>query len=81
MGQKVRVSVGTLDPDYGDPIGGWSGIVEDIFLSEDDPVAWFYSILWDRNTLANMDRQFHKKCENDNLDVERMVLAEYELEA
>jgi len=83
IGQTVRVVAGTLDPDYGDPIAGWSGIVEDIYLSDEDDsvIAWLYCILWDSDTLMGMGRKFQKRSENDNLDFERMVLAEHEIVA
>jgi hypothetical protein len=82
IGQTVRVVAGTLDPDYGDPIAGWSGGVEDIYLSDDDSIiAWTYCIQWDSDTMMGVGRAFQKQCERDNLDAERMVLAEHEIVA
>ncbi len=80
VGQKIRVVFGVRDPDYGHPIEGWSGCIEDIVLSDDGDGSWLYSIQWDRNTFNLMGRALHKKCEKDGFDVTRMVLAEYELE-
>ena len=81
IGQQVRVVAGTKDPDYGFSIGGWSGSIEDIILSEDGDGSWLYDIRWNSNTLKAMRRGLYKRCEKDNLDVTRMVLAEHELEA
>lgn len=81
VGQKIRVVAGVTDPDYGFPIGGWSGCVEDIVLDDGNDGSWLYEIQWDRITLKSMERSLHKKCEKDGLDVTRMVLAESELEA
>lgn len=81
IGQKIRVVAGVNDPDYGFPIGGWTGHIEDIVLSDDGDGSWLYNIQWDRNTIKLMDRALYKKCEEDNFDITRMVLAEYELES
>lgn len=35
-GQKVMVIEGTKDPDYDSDIGGWTGGIEEIFLSEEN---------------------------------------------
>ena len=80
IGQKIKVVAGVKDPDYGFPIGGWSGCIEDIVLSDDGDGPWLYSIQWDSNTFKLMGRSLHKKCEKDGLDIARMVLAEYELD-
>jgi len=80
VGQKIKVVAGVKDPDYGHPIEGWSGCIEDIVLSDDGDGSWLYNIQWDRNTFKLMGRALHKKCEKDCFDVTRMVLAEYELE-
>lgn len=81
VGQKVRVVAGVKDPDYGSPIGGWSGSIEDIVLSDTGDGSWLYNIHWDRKTFESMSRALLKKCEKDDFDFARMVLAEYELEA
>ena len=81
VGQKIRVVAGVKDPDYGFPIGGWSGCIEDIVLSDNGDGSWLYNIQWDRNTFKSMGHALHKKCEKDNFDITRMVLSEYELEA
>ena len=80
-GQKVRVVAGTKDPDYGFPIGGWSGSVEDIVLSDQSDGIWLYEIPWDSNTLKAMGRALYTMCEIDNFEITGMVLAEHELEA
>jgi hypothetical protein len=81
IGQKVKVVAGTQDPDYGGPIGGRSGIVEEVIVNDDSTEPKLYCIQWDRATLKAMGRAHHKRCEKDNLDVEKMVLAEHELDA
>jgi hypothetical protein len=68
-GQKVKVVAGTEDPDYGFPIGGWSGIIENIISSEDDDGSWLYCIEWNEDTIQAMDPALHHKCEKDNLDL------------
>ena len=80
-GQKVSVIAGTLDPDYGGSIGGWSGIVEEVILDDDPTEVSLYCIKWDRNTLKAMGRIYQNRSENDNFDFERMVLAQNELKA
>lgn len=81
IGQKVKVVAGVNDPDYGFPIGGWSGCIEDIVLSDDGDGSLLYTIQWDKNTLKSMGCALYKKCEEDGFDVTRMVLAEHELES
>jgi hypothetical protein len=80
-GQKVMVIEGTKDPDYDSDIGGWTGCIEEIFLSEENDETWLYMILWDQQTLKRMGRHFRQRCENDNLDDKRMALDESELMA
>lgn len=81
IGQKVRVVSGVKDPDYGFPIGGWSGCIEDIELSIDGINSCTYNIHWDAKTVRSMDEELYEKCEEDGFDATRMFLAEYELEA
>ena len=78
-GQKVRVVAGTKDPDYGFPIEGWSGSIEDKMVDEEGNGGWLYIIRWDDSTLKSMSRSLHKMCNRDNFDVNRMSLAEHEL--
>ncbi|MDO8947561.1 MAG: hypothetical protein Q7U88_10435 [Desulfocapsaceae bacterium] len=80
-GQKVIVIEGTKDPDYDSDIGGWTGCIEEIFLSEENNETWLYMILWDQQTLKRMGRNFRQRCEKDNLDDRRMTLEESELMA
>jgi hypothetical protein len=80
-GQKVRVVVGIKDPDYGFPIEGWSGTIEEVLSVEDDSGARLYSIVWNSESLDSMSRALRRKCDKDNLDVTRMTLAENDLES
>lgn len=81
VGQIVSVVAGTKDPDYGFPIGGWSGVIEDIDLSGDGAGRWIYCIRWSSSTLKAMGRALRKRCEKDGFDETRMFLEENELEA
>jgi hypothetical protein len=81
ISQKVSIITGTKDPDYGFFIGGWSGSIEEIIESEDGRGGWLYCILWDDKTLEGMDPALENRCEKDNLDFSRMVLAEHEIES
>lgn len=76
-GQKVKVVSGTKDPDYGFPIGGWTGTIEKLFMDQPDEV--FYEIRWDRRTRRLIGRSIRKKCERDDLDPDLMTLGENEL--
>jgi hypothetical protein len=78
-GQKVMVIEGTKDPDYDSDIGGWTGCIEEIWLSEDESKTWMYEVRWDQQTLRSMGKFLCQKCEDDNLDFTRMALDESEL--
>lgn len=71
---------GTQDPDYGFDIGGWTGCIEEIWLSEDESKTWVCEVRWDQQTLKSMGKTLCQKCEDDNLDFTRMRLDESELE-
>jgi hypothetical protein len=74
----VRVLPGVKDPDFGANIGGWSGTIEGISLSESG--SWLYAIRWDQGTLSVAGDDYVDKCENENLDCEIMYLEETLLE-
>ena len=74
----VRVLPNIKDPDFKENIGGWSGIIEEIEISEND--AWLYRIRWDTKTLSKAGNEYIDKCEAENLDYEIMYLEESEIE-
>ena len=74
----VRVLPGVKDPDFGINIGGWSGKVEDITLSENG--SWLYTIIWDKDTLSMAGEDYVNQCEKENLDFQIIYLEEKELE-
>ena len=76
-GDRVRVKAGVRDPDFPDmPLGGWAGTVEEV--EKGRPVS--YLVRWDRRTLDAIHPVFRSRCERDGLEVERMSLAEEDLE-
>jgi hypothetical protein len=77
-GDIVRVLKGVKDPDFQINIGGWSGEIEDVDLIENE--SWLYTIAWDQDTLSVAGEDYVTKCENKNLDFERIYLEENELE-
>ena len=74
----VRVLQGVKDPDFKTNIGGWTGKVEEIDLS--DKGSWLYTIRWDKETLSKAGDDYIGKCEDENLDYETIFLEEKELE-
>ena len=74
----VRVLPGVKDPDFKTNIGGWTGKVEEIDLSDNG--SWLYIIRWDKETLSKAGDDYIDKCENENLDYEIIFLEEKELE-
>lgn len=74
----VRVLCGVRDPDFGNNIGGWSGKVEEINLSDDG--FWLYTIRLDQDTLLAAGDDYTEKCENENLNFEILNLEEKDLE-
>jgi hypothetical protein len=74
----VHVLPGVRDPDFGTNIGGWSGKVEEINLSDDG--FWLYTIRLDQDTLSAAGDDYAEKCENENLNFEILSLAEKDLE-
>ncbi|MBI1915756.1 MAG: hypothetical protein HYS12_13635 [Planctomycetes bacterium] len=76
---KVRVKAGVKDPDNPDiPIGGWCGTVAEVETSS-QPCG--YLVRWDQRTLGQMHPVFVKRCQRDDLEVDRMWLDESDLEA
>ncbi len=73
----VRVLPGVKDPDFKTDLGGWSGSIEEVDLSENG--EWLYSIRWDRETLSMVGDEYIDKCEDENLDYELIYLEEKEL--
>ena len=71
VGDCVVVKEGTLDPDYGNDIGGWQGRVFEIDEVEDEPLL---SIYWDSITMQNMSRSVIENCERDGLLFSEMNL-------
>ena len=80
INQKIKVKNGIKDPDYGFDIGGWTGVIENITLGrvQEDAMC---DILWDKPTLKAMGKVLKQKCEDDNLDYERITLGESDLTA
>ena len=74
----VQVLQGVTDPDFDTNLGGWSGIIEEIDLSDNG--LWLYGIRWDRKTLSKIGEEYIDKCEDNNLDYEYIYLEEQELE-
>jgi len=77
-GDIVRVLKGVKDPDFQISIEGWSGEIEDVNLIGND--SWLYTIVWDQDTLSVAGEDYETKCDNKNLDFERIYLEENELE-
>ena len=78
QGQRVKVIEGTKDPDFGNEIGGWTGVIIEPPYQGDAGI-WFYTIRWDSVTLRNMDKKLRKRCEAEGLDDELMVLVQHEV--
>jgi Calcium binding len=77
-GVKVRVKLGTIDPDFPDiPLGGWAGTIQEVDLRSSPPT---YLIEWNQHTLDHMHPIYRKRCERDGLDLESMWLSEEEIE-
>lgn len=77
-GDKVRVSKGVIDPDFGTKLEGRSGEITEIELMDNG--SWMYCIVWDVDTLQMLDDDYISKYEDENLDYERIYLEEDELE-
>jgi hypothetical protein len=60
------------------PIGGWCGSVAEVETSS-QPCG--YLIRWDQRTLGQMHPVFVKRCQRDDLEIDRMWLDETDLEA
>lgn len=74
----VRVLPGIKDPDFRTNIGGWTGKVEEINLSESG--SWLYTIRWNQDTLSVAGDDYIDKCESENLNFEIIDLEENDLE-
>jgi hypothetical protein len=78
VGEKVRVKLGVIDPDFSDiPLGGWSGTVKEVEQAENDIT---YDIKWDKKTLNGMHPIYRKRCERDDLELQSMWLGEEDIE-
>jgi hypothetical protein len=74
----VRVKRGVADPDFPDvPLGGWSGTVREVDSSGGGRLCL---VEWNEATLAAIHPVFRKRCERDGVELERMWLAEKDLE-
>lgn len=75
---RVCVKPGIEDPDFPDiPLGGWSGTIAEIDERSLPPV---YLIKWDQRTLEAMHPVYSKRCERDDLEVDKMWLDEDDIE-
>ena len=74
----VKVLPNVKDPDFKTNLGGWTGRVEEVVLS--DSGGWLYTIRWNKETLSKAGSRYVDKCENENLDYEIIFLNEKELE-
>jgi len=64
MVKKSVLLLGPRTPDYGFPIEGWSGSIEDKMVDEEGDGGWLYIMRWDDSTLKSMSRSLHKIYEN-----------------
>jgi hypothetical protein len=78
VGTLVRGKPGTMDVDYADmPIGGWTGTIQEIDEQFNPKLCL---VEWDQDTLDQIHPAHRQRCQRDELVVESMWLAEYELE-
>ena len=78
VGTPIRVKHGVTDPDFPDiPLGGWAGHVTEVDRQSSPPL---YLVAWNRRTLDHMHPVFCRRCQRDDLEVERMWLDEDDLE-
>src|SRR5262245_57506327 len=78
IGNRVRVREGTRDPDFPEmPLGGWSGKVQQVGHETSPPA---YLVEWDRYTRRQMHPAYRRRCEEAELDLERMWVGEEDLE-
>jgi len=76
-GDKVRVKLGTRDPDFPDfPLGGWAGTIREL---DQDSERHLYEVIWTDATLEQAPPIYRHRCEREGLDPESMWLAEEEL--
>jgi hypothetical protein len=77
-GDSVIVKKGVVDPDYGNTIEGWTGIVVEKTKTDDaDPLI---CVQWDSKTLKRMPRSIIEVSENNGLDWTGMYLKMSDLE-
>lgn len=74
-GDSVMVKPGTVDPDLGFEIGGWTGKI-----AEEPGQDNLVLISWDSVTLQNMPDSAIEQCEEQGLDWTRMYLEAQEVE-
>jgi hypothetical protein len=78
IGTRVRVKAGTRDPNFPEmPLGGWSGKVQKIRYEAAGPA---YLLEWDRHTRRHRHPTYRRRCEQEDLDPDRMWLGEDDLE-
>ena len=77
-GDKVRVSSGVKDPDFGIKIEGWSGKIEEVVSLKNGLCA--YHIVLDKDTLSILSDDYISRCENENFRYDYLFLKEKELE-
>ncbi len=73
VGDTVKIKNGTIDPDFGDNIGGWQGQVSEI---DDDVVC----IDLDSTTLSNCPEKYIQQCEEDGLNWQQIYLSVEDIE-
>ena len=71
-GDSVAVKKGIVDPDYGNSIEGWTGIVIERTYSDKNELL--VRIQWDSKTLKQMSRQIIEQSEKQGLDWTGMYL-------
>ena len=69
IGDKVRVKQGIMDTEYPDiPLGGWAGKIVGVHKSG------MYTVEWSEETLAAVPSIYRKRCEKDDLEIEKYWL-------
>lgn len=78
VGDRVRVLPEIKDPDFQTDIAGWSGLIDEIDYDDQGKILCLVS--WDRATLLKLGDEHIDKCEQENLNYERMYLYTEDLE-